>query len=262
MLITVMLLAAAVTVVMTIAFNSTTETQITKLEEDSQKALSAAESALELALQQKTGTVAIDTLPAFAGSNITGQAEVVEMSGFEFVTPILQRDEQYTFYMAGYNFDTNTWGASWPNPQPFGDMEIYLESEEPTGCPGVALELTFVDMGNVVSKREIVDPCGIITSTDGKPEVPTAAGGVVKGIEFEYKTTGSPLTGMTGYKLLMVRVLNGATRVGFLTSASTPFKSQGRVVTSEAKTSTGVTKRIELFQSNPQIPSDFFVTAF
>ena len=44
LLITIMLLAAAVTVVMTIAFNSTTETQITKLEEDSQKALSAAET--------------------------------------------------------------------------------------------------------------------------------------------------------------------------------------------------------------------------
>ena len=81
LLITIMLLAAAVTVVMTIAFNSTTETQITKLEEDSQKAMAAAEAALEAAIQQKSGTVALSSLPAFTGSNITGQANVVETGG-------------------------------------------------------------------------------------------------------------------------------------------------------------------------------------
>ena len=80
-----MLFAAAVTVVMTIAFNSTTETQITKLEEDSQKAMAAAEAALEAAIQQKSGTVALNTLPAFAGSNITGQANVVEMGGMNLL---------------------------------------------------------------------------------------------------------------------------------------------------------------------------------
>jgi len=54
LLITIMLLAAAITVVMTIAFTATTETQITKLEEDSQKAMAAAEAALEAAIQQKS----------------------------------------------------------------------------------------------------------------------------------------------------------------------------------------------------------------
>lgn len=266
LLITVMLLAAAVTVVMTIAFNSTTETQITRLEEDSQKALSAAESALEAAVQQKTGTVAINTLPAFAGTNITGQAEVIEMSGYEFVTPLLQRDEQYTFYMAGYDYEANTWAESWPVPYAAtGDITVYLQTEQDAGgCPGPALELTFIDAANNTNRKAIIDPCGVIDSTDGQPEVPTAAGGSLKNVNFDYKTTGTgtALTGISGMKVMMVRVLNMATRVGFQTSVSTPFKSQGRVVSSEAKTQSGVTKKIELFQSNPQIPADFFVTSF
>jgi hypothetical protein len=49
-------------------------------------------------------------------------------------------------------------------------------------------------------------------------------------------------------------------RIPYRRFNAVPFA--GRVITSEAKTSTGVTKKIELFQSNPQIPSDFFVTAF
>ena len=74
LLITVMLLAAAITVAMTIAFNSTTDTQVTKLEEDSQKALSAAEAALESAVRQRiinsTVTLGTGDLSMFKG--ITG----------------------------------------------------------------------------------------------------------------------------------------------------------------------------------------------
>jgi hypothetical protein len=256
LLITVMLLAAAVTVVMTIAFNSTTETQITKLEEDSQKALSAAESALEAAIQKK-GTVAIDELPAFIGSNITGQADVVEMSGNEFVTPLLQRDEQYTFYLSSYNPDTNTFSNPWT-----GYLDIYFKSETPAEYP--ALELTFIDSANNTTKQ-ILDHWALVESKSPSNELPTSSndgGETVKGIAFAAKLTPSSLQVAGNMKAVIVRVLNASTRIGFHTGVSTPFRSQGRVITSEAKTSTGVTKKIELFQSNPQIPSDFFVTAF
>lgn len=245
LLITIMLLAAAVTVVMTIAFNSTTETQITKLEQDSQKAMAAAEAALEAAIQQKSGTVALGSLPAFAGSNITGQASVVETGGNEFVTPLLQRDEQYTFYLSDFTTLSNYWT---------GDLGIFLQSETVTNCP--ALELTFIDSANVVTKK-IVDPCAPSVITGGN-KVTTSPGGSVKGITFVYRTAVGTLP-IANMKLMIVRVLSTATRLGF---TGTSMKAQGRVITSEAKTQTSATKKIELFQSYPQIPSDFFVTAF
>lgn len=260
LLITVMLLAAVVTVVMTIAFNSTTETQITKMEEDSQKALSAAESALEAAIQSKAGDgtkIALNTLPAFAGSNITGEATIVEMSGNKFVTPILQRDEQYTFYLSNYSAETNAFGSAWT-----GDMTLYLKSESPAACP--ALELTFIDIANNV-RREVFDPCNTVISMDpgGREKIGSTVAGIytLKEYNFGYKSNGLTLSSITGMKVVIARVLNASTRIGFET-ATLSFPSQGRVVSSEAKTASGVTKKIELFQSYPQIPSDFFVTSF
>lgn len=246
LLITIMLLAAAVTVVMTIAFNSTTETQITKLEEDSQKAMAAAEAALEAAIQQKSGTVALSSLPAFAGTNITGQANVVETGGNEFVTPLLQRDEQYTFYLSDYTTLSSYWT---------GDLGIFLQSENLINCP--ALELTFISSTNVVTK-EMVDPCGPEVISGGEGKITTAAGADVDGTTFVYRTAIGSLP-IANMKLLIARVLNTSTRIGF---TGVDMKAQGRVITSEAKTQTSATKKIELFQSYPQIPSDFFVTSF
>ena len=54
LLITVMLLATVMTIVLSVSFKSVTETQITKLEEESQKALAAAEAAIEVALKNNS----------------------------------------------------------------------------------------------------------------------------------------------------------------------------------------------------------------
>jgi len=248
LLITIMLLAAAVTVVMTIAFSSTTETQISKLEEDSQKALSAAEAALEAAIQKKAN-VALDTLPAFMGSNITGGADIVEVGGNEFITPLLQRDEQYTFYLADYNSLVTPPIAYWT-----GSLVIYFQSEAVGGCP--TLELTFVDSANAITKS-IIDSCGVVTDPNNL-NINTATGAVVKGVNFASKTS-SAIAVNGNMKLVFIRVLNASTRLGF---TGTGLKAQGRVITSEAKTQSGATKKIELFQSYPQIPADFFVTGF
>ena len=63
LLITIMLVATVLTVVLAVTFKSTSETQITKLEEQSQKALTAAEAGIEAALQQESGSVSIGSLP-------------------------------------------------------------------------------------------------------------------------------------------------------------------------------------------------------
>ncbi|MEO0070141.1 MAG: hypothetical protein ABIK18_05040, partial [candidate division WOR-3 bacterium] len=71
LLITVMVLATVITVVLSLSFKSTIETQTTKLEEEAQRALAAAEAGIEAALKQQ-GTVDISLLPGL--SDFTGQA--------------------------------------------------------------------------------------------------------------------------------------------------------------------------------------------
>src|SRR3989339_48295 len=244
LLITVMLLATAITVVMTIAFTSTTETQMTKLEEESQKALAAAEAALEAAIQAKA-TVALSSLPAFDGTGITGQADVIERGGDEFVTPLLQRGEQYMFYLTDYDQETNTFSNPWSG----GNLELFVQTEGESTCP--ALELTFIaDTTNALT-RHVANSCDTIFSYPDTTLTPT--GETVKGVEFGYKTI---LSGISLQKILLVRVVNSPSRLGFKGAA---LKPQGRTISSEAKTTSGVTKKIELFQSYPQIPADFFV---
>ena len=64
--------------------------------------------------------------------------------------------------------------------------------------------------------------------------------------------------------LLLIRVLSSSptqTRVGLYADGGN-LPLQGRTITSEAKSPTGVTKKVQLFQSFPQIPAEFFVTSF
>ncbi len=255
LLITVMLLAAAITVVMTIAFNSTTETQITKLEEESQKALSAAEAGLEAALQKKAD-VRLDEL-GYDTSGITGQAEVFLRRTNEYVTPLLQRDEQFIFYLADYDSLVSGPPSYW-GPQ---NLTMYVNSEGETDCS--SLELTFVDSADMV-RKEIIDPCDIISGSGDEINFTTGSYPLsVDGVPYTFRTkasgTESQLVNITATKLVIVRVLNKPTRIGF---TGTQLMPQGRTIISTAKTTSGVTKQVMLIQTFPQIPADFFVTSF
>ena len=75
LLITVMLLATVMTIVLSVSFKSATDTQITKLEEESQKALVAAESAIEVALKNNStailgpeGSADLSSITGFSGT--------------------------------------------------------------------------------------------------------------------------------------------------------------------------------------------------
>ncbi len=242
LLITVMLLATAITVVLSVSFTSTTETQITKLEEESQKALAAAEAGIEASLKSGSGTGVFSSLnlPGIDAASSNVSFSTVQSS--TFVTPLLQKDEQYTFYLANYpGLTAGYWS---------GNLDVYFQSE--ASCP--AIELTFIKSDSSLV-RNLMDPCNLL---QGAGETTTGAGGVVRDVTFTYKNS-SPFA-VSNTKLLIVRTLSAATKIGFSGSANFPL--QGKTVTSEAKSTTGVTKSVVLFQSYPQIPADFFVTSF
>lgn len=239
LLIVILLSTVLLTIGLSISQITTQETQIAKLEEESKKAFAAAEAGLDAALKQ--GTIAdLSTLPNL--SEFQGSAIVEPTTSNVFVSPLLKKDEQYTFYLADYV--SQTFGQSIAET-------ITICYGSPTSQP--ALEITLVKQNSL--KRYVVDYQSRITGAD-----PGANSCSDTNFSYSYNSILGTDIG-TDSKLLIVRALYADTKLRFSRTIN-PFPLQGKTITSAATTSTGVTKKIQLFQSYPQIPSDFFITSF
>jgi hypothetical protein len=250
LLITIMLLATVLTVVISISFKSTTESQITKLEEESQKALAAAEAGIEAAL--RTGSnVAIGTLPNL--SEFSGNAELVDVTtiGTKFISPFVTNDQQYTFYLASYS------AGAFSTPYS-GTVTVYY-GDSGTNCNTLAVEITTIAGSGNTQVKYIADTSGL---TGGSGNIgsatPTTLDDGSTQTDFSCKT--SAITVPADAKVMVIRPIKTGTRIGVQGNAN--LRPQGKTVVSEATSQTGVTKRVQLFQSFPQIPADFFVTSF
>lgn len=384
LLIIVMLAAVATTVVLSLAFTSRTETQLTKLEEENQKALAAAEAGVEAAL--KGGPVAdLRTLPGLG--EFTGQVSIQTTGSDEFVSPLVAKDSQFTFYLSDYDTEAN----SFSNPYS-GNVTVYYGSS--AQCDDSALEFTTISGSSApyTVTRSVADTggrlgsdvlgvstlaqnqqvpggltcsppsqtsrvqgtvefsgsggnfmhywsistrgadcdttwqgwhripstfrtscnspgnytvelrdwgdnqtatCQLIITGAGVPaptstpmptntptpttQPPTSTptptpgsggsgggdqigivgGGTISGSSFACKT--QPIAVPADARVMIVRTLFEQTKLGFVGNGLRP---QGRYIISEAQSATGVTKKVQFFQSHPQVPSDFFITSF
>lgn len=248
LLIAIMLMAVTLTIVLSITFTSRTDTQLTKLEEESQKALNAAEAGIEAALKN-AGNVTIGEGGILSQTEYEGQATIATTyEKTTFAAPIVQKDEQYTLYMGTYDKDANTVGASLAE-----DVNVCFGS--PNQTTKTAIEVTLVKgSGPYTLKRYVGDPDSRVSGT-----LSTVSN--CSNTAFRSQITIPAADIGTTTKVMIVRVLFNSSKIFF--SRSSAFPLQGKYITSEATSSkTGVSKRIELFQSYPQIPSDFFVTGF
>ena len=248
LLITVMILATIMTVVLSVSFQSVTETQTTKLEEDSQKALAAAEAAIEASLKGG-GNVIIGegSLSNFLGSGITGDATIASIASNKFTTPTLAKDTAYTFYLRDYNPQTKTFSGT-------------TLSETVTVCFNAgtfnpAVEITLIKNNQQVAKYTI-DPSSRINGA-ASPNAGTCP--LDDNFDYYYQISGADISANNS-TLMIVRVMYAPTKLVF--GRSSDFPSQGNTVSSSAKTQTGVSKKVVLFQSYPQIPAEFFSTSF
>lgn len=248
LLIAVMLLATVMTIVLSVSFKSSTDTQITKLEEESQKALAAAESAIEVALKNNStailgpeGSADLSSITGFSGS-----ATIESTTAKTFTTSSIPKDGSYTFYIGNYDVSSK---VITPVTDP-NNLTLCFQS----GTPNPAIEVTLVKTGSI--KKYVVDPSSRITgASTGSPCAPNT-------VNYSYSTIIPGVDIGVNGQLIFVRVLYAPTKLFFSRSTNLPI--QGRTVSSEAtsSTSTGVSKKIVLFQSYPQIPGEFFATSF
>lgn len=272
LLIVVLLLATTLTVVMTVVFTSRTETKVTKLQQDADRSLVAAEAGIEAAIKNlpagstnvsfKDNSLSLGGLSNsgidLANSNVTVDNATTSV----FVSPIVQKDQQYTVFLAPYN--NGVFGTSYY--QSGGTLNLYYGSET-SQCDDQALELTFINPGIVGNTynitRDIADTGGILVSS-GTNAVQTPHTITLNGNDYSFNCV-KPLTVPANAILLFVRVIgnpisnNVTTRVGI---DDLLFPAQGKTYYSTARTTSGVTKKVKVFQSYPQIPAELFVTSY
>ena len=254
LLIIIMVLATVLTIVLSISFKSSTDTQITRLEQESKRTLAAAEAAIDVALQKQSGTtISLDKITGVPG--FSGQATVSsDYSKSEFVTPLLQKDEQYTFYVSLYPGFTSPYN---------GTITIYYDSAHANCSNSLALEITAIyddpATPEVDISRYIADT-GDLLGTNTR-DIGNQNAGTIDGVSFGCSTSPIDISTFQNAKVLFVRSLKGASRIGFRGSV-TPLKPQGKYVVSQAQSTSGTSKTVQLSQSYPLIPAEFFVTSF
>ena len=253
LLITIMLIAVALTVVLAMSYTSKTDVQLSKLEEENQKALAAAEAGIDALVNQNAdASVLIDGSLGDSFKEFSGSATKTAVAKEEFASPLLQPNSHYMLYLADYpGLSTNPFS---------GTVTIYYSNK--TLCndsSSDALEVTVI-YGTAYPytiERFKVDGGQRISTGQGKYQ--DDVGYTKDGVSFKCKTSSFSMT-YANPKLMIVRSIFNPTRIGFEGSSSLP--TQGTIISSEAKTSSGVSKKVQLFQSYPQIPADFFTTSF
>ncbi len=263
LLITIMLLATALTVVLSLSFRSTTETQITKLQEENQKALAAAEAGIDASL--KSGTAgnfnAITGLSGLSASGINMSDSQVSFNNANpdhITTVLLQKDEQYTFYLSTPGGKPpGTPDFSTFTPQNFTGDNIIICTTSSTA----AMEITLIKQGTPAIVRYAVNPVGSTIIQNASDTMTTGNSGCPSDATFSSYFSFSSTRLGNNTELMIVRLLNDGGKIGIKpTSGTLPL--QGKTVTSTAQSDAGPTKIVQLFQSYPQIPADFFVTSF
>lgn len=268
LLIIVMLLATVLTILMTASLSATTQTQLTKDQEESIKVRAAAESALDLALSEPINTPRkkfseYDSLAKlFTSINLNDSyVQVTGSTGTSFVSPVIEKDTQYTFYLADYT--DGIFGTPYPSN---GNLKINYGNTSTNDCNNLAIEITILSgtSGNYVTNRYIADTGNnLVSDSDDLGQslgVARSVGDTSSSTNF-YCQAVLPSPMPDNLKLLFVRPLLGDTRFGFESNAVS-LRSQGKIVKAVAKSNSGVTKIVQLFQSYPQLPANIFVTSF
>lgn len=252
LLVLVMLLATTITIILTTSFSSTNSTKTAKLEEESQRALAAAEAGIDQALLQGSN-VNINSITGVPG--FQGTANISEVGASSFTTPLLHKDEEYTTYLSTYNTAANTFSSPYT-----GTISLYYATGA-ISCTAGALEITLIyDISPNFKVKRFISDVGNLYGGSAVDNIGVNSGGTVDGTTYNCHTNGINIAAYPNAKLLIVKSLLISTKIGMSGSAALP--AQGRTVVSEARSSSGVTKKVQLFQSYPQIPSDFFVTRF
>jgi len=265
LIIIVLMIALALTVIAASSYQLTVQTEGSKLQEESVRALAAADAGIEAGLQiANTNAPPQGYTFASQGLSLPGidseksEIFVTDTSSAEFVSSLVLKDDQFTFYTMQ--------PPTFPAPAFAGNLDLYFASEGAGSCSGArsvpALELTFIYGANNDMERRVVEPCGSGEVISGSSLTnATGVTEVIQGSTYYFRSDTINTSTFSNLKMIIVRSLFANTRIGFRALSGT-FPNQGKNIEARAYSISGPSKIVTVFQSLPQIPADFFVTSF
>ena len=262
LLLLVMVMGTLLIVAMTAIFQSSSQTQISGINQTAQKTLAAAEAGLEVGLVSTgSGTFAELGINNLQDIDLNASAvQIAELREPDYVTPRVEEDQQYTFYLSEYPDLDSPYGGQF--------YVTYQSQNEAQDCTDIALEFTFIydvgDDGTYEIAKRIADAGDNITvSGTALTDIYQAppSGELVNDVEFNCRTSTIDTGDFENIKVMLVTTYLKATRLGFV-SLTGNFPPQGKTITSTARATSGLTRVAEIFQSYPQLSAELFMTSF
>ncbi|MBI2033244.1 MAG: hypothetical protein HYT10_02145 [Candidatus Levybacteria bacterium] len=268
-LIVVLVLVIALTVGLSVASRTITNLRLSTEEENSQRAFSAAEAGIEAALKSSCTTgvcnIGNDANPFSNNAAFTGT--ITKIDGDEFLLRggnLISAYDGADIWLSDYSPDPKN---LYTNPFE-GTLTIYWGSSD-DGCNEPAIELITIsgDRFNPTLTRYAVDACAdrrlrnnfCPSGYAGCPTLQILPPNTKKaGKEFHFAVTTTLTAGSKGLLARVVPLYKsgyiGVTGAG-VNGATLPL--QGKLIESVG-TSQTTQRKIVFFQSNPELPSEFF----
>lgn len=259
LLLVILIMVVSLTIGLSVVSRSIVNIRTTTEEENSQRALSAAEAGIEQALKTGQGVATAQDL----GNNAQiKNVEVEQVLGTSFLLSggnRIEKDNGLDVWLSSY---PDYSGTRWS-----GDLTIYWGSTTDT-CTADSLTNTMVALEVIVisgnrnnpdnpeSKRYAYDPCSARRGINNFTE-PNSGSYAVQGKNFAYRTppTGSDKISVSNGFIARVIPLYASTSIGV--SGTVALPSQGGIIKSTGS-SGGTERKITYFQGYPQLPSEFF----
>lgn len=255
LLIVVLSMVVALSVGLSIASRTISNLNISKQNEESQRAFQAAEAGLERAVRQVyTGGDTADFDGGLANnSNFdvdikSEPSSQIQLNGGD----IIERAVGLDVWMSNYPDYTSPYT---------GNVQLYWGQRSQdcgkTGAdypPALEVLLIYGNQDNPQLLREVFDPCGRVSGTNSA--LVTENPPDFMGTQYKYRATFPSSGTMTSGLLFKVIPIFNSTKMG-IEGLNGSLPAQGSVITSTGKAGDTV-RKIQYFQSYPQIPNELF----
>jgi len=272
LLIVVLVMVVSLTVGLSVATRTITNLRLSTEEEQSQRALSAAEAGIERALQSGSteGTVVQDQeLSNDANISKVTVDQIVEAEFLINSGNKVTKNDGVDIWLSTYSSDSD---QNYANPWT-GELEVFWGSSSDSCLANssntmAALEVVVLSgtKNNPTAKHFPVDPCtqrranyNNFCPNSGNSECPSysSAGGSVSGKQFAYSFTIPVTSGL----IARIVPLYAGTAIGVKgrdgSGAGKTLPPQGTVI--ESIGTSGTTQRkITLYRGYPKVPTEFF----
>jgi hypothetical protein len=261
LLVVILTVVIALTIGLSVASRTITNLKLSKQNEESQRAFQAAEAGLSQAIQQ------------VQSNNGDGNVDsTLDQSKATFTTTTTQVGGKDPFLLNGgqpvpQDVGLDVWLSKYPNytNQMNGTVTLYWGEtgvvSDATGCsqgagnktvPAIEVFVLSGDKNNPTPAKYLFDSCGT-RQTTGTLSTMNLTGGSVAGTAFDH-SANIPVS--SGLIMKVIPIYNSG-KVGIKTTDSNGFQSQGTIISSIG-TSGDTQRKVNYYQSYPQIPDELF----